>query len=198
MQKRTNKLTKHLLLIFSKAQVSSQTKVGFDNNTGLYFLWWEAGSFSGHHVASNTEHPLALAACHRMGWMRPLSVYCILQTKKSSKMTKFMSWEGNPERSHTFLVKSQNEKCRQIPSRKFGAPGILQNTVPEIADWKLLIPLGPDHHCRRHNGWGGHHRLGHHSQGQHAQKACPKGQKAGTKGHQLGIWPQRGLRFLVQ
>ena len=97
-----------------------------------------------------------------------------------------------------FLVKSQNEKCRQIPSRKFGAPGILQNTVPEIADWKLLIPLGPDHHCRRHNGWGGHHRLGHHSQGQHAQKACPKGQKAGTKGHQLGIWPQRGLRFLVQ
>ena len=48
-----------------KAHVSKQTKVGFDNNAGVYFLWCEAGSFLGHHVASNTENPRALAACHR-------------------------------------------------------------------------------------------------------------------------------------
>ena len=60
------------LSFISKAYVSQQTKVGFDNNAG--FLWCEAGSFLGHYVASNTEHPLALAPCHRMKWMRPLSV----------------------------------------------------------------------------------------------------------------------------
>ena len=50
----------------------------------------QASTFSGvvfgQHIAGNTEHPLVLAPCHRMEWMRPMSVQCILQTKKSSKM----------------------------------------------------------------------------------------------------------------
>ena len=64
MEEGTNKLTEHLRLIFWKPMsLKYQTKVGFDNNAGFYFIWRKAGSFLGHHVASNTEHPLALAAC---------------------------------------------------------------------------------------------------------------------------------------
>ena len=54
-------------LFRAHAHMSQQTEVWFENHTGFYFFRCKAGSFLGHHVASDTENLFALAACHRDG-----------------------------------------------------------------------------------------------------------------------------------
>ena len=55
-----------------------------------------------------------------LGWDLCLSnkFYKQISRPKCMKLTKFMSWEGNRERSHTLLVKSRYKNFRLIPSRK--------------------------------------------------------------------------------
>ena len=100
----------------------------------------QASTFSGARQARS---------CWLPGWMRPLSVYVFYKQKsppKCMKLTRFMSWGGNPERSHTVLVKSRDKNFRLIPSRKIpgsrdfaksrpGNPGI-ENSWSR---WSLLV-----------------------------------------------------------
>ena len=55
------------------------------------------------------------------------------------KLTKFMRWEGNPERSRIFW-RNPGMKFQANPVPK--NPGILQNPVPEIPGLKILDPAG--------------------------------------------------------
>ena len=84
------------------------------------------------------------------GWDLCLSniFYKQISRPKCMKLTEFMCWKGNPERSHTFLVKSRDRNFRLIPSRKIpgshdfaksrsGNPGI-ENSWSR---WSLCITL---------------------------------------------------------
>ena len=85
MQERTYQFTKHLLThLFQKPMSLNRPRL--DLTITQSFSGERQALILGHHVASKTEHPLALAACYRMGWMRPLYVLCIIQTNESSKM----------------------------------------------------------------------------------------------------------------
>ena len=50
--------------------------------------------------------------------------------------------EGNPERSHTFVVKSWGKNSGYTLPEKSQDPGILQNPVPQIPGLKNLDPVG--------------------------------------------------------
>ena len=75
------------------------------------------------------------------GWDLCLSniFYKQISRPQCMKLTKFMSWEGNPERSHTVLVKSQDKNFRQIPSQK----------IPGSRDFAKSNPGNP----RIENSW---------------------------------------------
>ena len=60
------------------------------------------------------------------------------------KLTKFKSWEGNPDRSRTFFGKIPGLKFQANPVPKNpGIPGFCKIPSQKSRDWKFLIPLEP-------------------------------------------------------
>ena len=73
--------------------------------------WWLMGKKLDGRVLQNCHlHMDETFVCHIF--------YKQISCPKCMKLTKFMSWEGNPERSHTFLVESWAKNFRLIPSQK--------------------------------------------------------------------------------
>ena len=163
MQEGTNQSTKHLFVIYFYRMPM------FLNRPRLDLTITQASTFSGARQALfwvttlpailNTRSLLLLAtgmgkmtltkkarrgrdSFHfHHGWDLCLSniFYKQISRPQCMKLTKFMSWEGNPKRSHTFWAKSWDKNFRLIPSRKIA--GYCKIPSWKSRDCTFLIPL---------------------------------------------------------